>query len=170
MSFPRGWRELFWKLDGRVVGSQSRFAGRRVGALSSQRCSSELCVRESERRAPIIRFKGLGRDRLSCSTLGSLVVGIDLRGLHRCAQTPLLPGARKLRPNPTSLRTPELLLGKAGTGETRATPLAQWKKKMRCRGVAYVSLRGRVGLHILAAPVPLCESLTTLSTLLWSAS
>jgi hypothetical protein len=34
--------------------------GSPVGALPSQRCLSELCVRESKRRGPIIRFKGWG--------------------------------------------------------------------------------------------------------------
>lgn len=80
----------------------------------------------------------------------------DLRGLYGSTVTRLPPRARKLCPNPTSHRTPDLLLGTAETGEPRATPLAQWRKRMRCRGVACVSLQGGVPLHI--RWVPLCES------------
>lgn len=81
--------------------------GSRVGALPSQRCSSELCVlcvRESKRRAPIIRFKDWGDPGPAVQLWGRYSEVQDLGGLHSCTQTPLQPRARKLSltPPPTA--------------------------------------------------------------------
>lgn len=154
--------------------------GSRVGALPSQRCSSELCVlcvRESKRRAPIIRFKDWEDPGPAVQLWGRYSEVQDLGGSPQLHSNPAAAACPKTLSNPTSHRTPEFLLGAGGTGEPRATPLTQWRKRMRCRGVAYTSLPGRVGLHIRAewvrpaiSPLPCEASVPTLPPLPWSGS
>lgn len=100
---------------------------------------------ESKKRAPVIHSRGPGAPGPAVQ-LRSPSPRYKTWGLHGYTRILLLPRARELRPSPTSRRTPELLLGVAGTGEPRATPLVQWRTEDEVQGVASMSLSGWVGL------------------------
>lgn len=109
----------------------------------------ERCTWESKRSAPVIRSRGIRRP--SCPTLRPLVLCVhDLGSPQLHTQILLLPRARKHRPSPTSHRTPELLLGAAGTGEPRATPLVQWKAEDEVQGRGLREHPCGAGLYIWA--------------------